>query len=222
MSSLATIKNELNAIISKANQTSGKADTTVNAAVNTLIQGYGTGGSGGSGIVPSGSVLITQNGIYNVTEKATVIVNVPTNNSESYCVLPLTLSQLGGTAATNNVILSGNSFVKAHYADEGFFAILLPLDAANSAQPAATTSFIYAGNRPIANSRSVVYGVRTIGAGSSSYATAQNATAKISGTGYNIALRAASNGNISIYVAANLAVPAGNYLLVLGLANPLS
>jgi hypothetical protein len=125
---------------------------------------------------------------------------------------------LGGTAAKNNVILSGDTFVKAHYADEAFFAILLPLNAADTVQATATTSFLYAGNRALANSKSIVYGVRTIGAGASSYATAQNSTTKISGSGYNISLRATSAGNISIYTAANMYVPAGDYLLVLALA----
>lgn len=170
------------------------------------------------GINPVGTLLIVENGVYDVTEFAAVDVAVPTGGSDNYHVLPITLSGLGGTAAKNNVILSGNEFVKAHYADEAFFVMLLPLNAADSVQAAATTTFIYTGNRAIANSKSIVYGTRTIGAGASSYASAQNATAKISGSGYNISLRATSAGNISIYTAANMYVPAGNYLLILALA----
>lgn len=133
-------------------------------------------------------------------------------------MFPITLSETGGAAAAMPTILSGNDFVKANYAKDGFFAMLIPLNAADSVQAANTTPFIYHGNRAIVNSKAPVYGVRTNGNGSASYATALCHTSKISASGYVVCLRAKSSGDIILYVAANYKVPAGNYLLALGLA----
>ena len=78
--------------------------------------------------------------------------------------------------------------------------------------------FCFAGNRAIINSKAVGYGVMAKGAGSSSYASGQINTYKVSTNGYNVTLRANSSGNISLYVAASFTVPAGDYLLVYALA----
>lgn len=171
------------------------------------------------GITPSGSKTITENGTHDVTNYASAVVNVPTSGgSDNFKTVPITLSALGGSAAVMPTILSGDAFVKANYAKESFFAMLVPLNAADSVHAASTTPFIYHGNRAIVNSKAAVYGVRTIGGGSSSYATAACHTSKISASGYVVCLRANSSGNIILYVAANYYVPAGNYILVLGLA----
>ena len=182
--------------------------TYANASINVPV-----------GITPSGTKEITKNGTFDVTNFASAVVNVPASGgSENFHVFPITLSETGGAAAAMPTILSGNDFVKANYAKDGFFAMLIPLNAADSVQAANTTPFIYHGNRAIVNSKALVYGVRTNGNGSSSYATALCHTSKISASGYVVCLRANSSGNIILYVAANYKVPAGNYLLALGLA----
>ena len=171
------------------------------------------------GITPSGSKTITENGTHDVTNYASAVVNVPTGGgSDNYHVLPLTLSRLGdASVAKNNTLITGNDFVKANYNKEGFFAILMPLNAADTQQANKETTFLYQGNRCITKSASAVYGLKTNGNGTST-ATAQPHTAKISGSGYVVALRATSAGNVTVYTNADYYVPAGNYLLVLALA----
>lgn len=72
MSTPATIKTALQAAIAKANNVTGGGDTTVTEAIDSLIDGYGKGG-----VEPSGIITITQNGTYDVTEKAQAVVEVP-------------------------------------------------------------------------------------------------------------------------------------------------
>lgn len=171
-------------------------------------------------IKPSGSKTITENGTHDVTSYASAVVTVPTGGgSDTYHVKPITLSaDVGGAAAANYTLVSGDAFVKAHYADEGFFAMLVPLNAAASVQAANVCPWIYQANRAMVNSKAAAYGVRAGGNGSSSYAVAYMHTSKISQSGYVVALRATSAGNITVYVAANYTVPAGDYLLVYALA----
>lgn len=50
MSTISTIKAALSSIINKANATTGGADTTVAAAVDRLVSGYGSGSGGGGSV----------------------------------------------------------------------------------------------------------------------------------------------------------------------------
>ena len=117
----------------------------------------------------------------------------------------------------NQVILSGNDFVMAHYADDGFFAIWIPLNATIAAA-SGVAGMVYQGNRAVLTTKSTCYGGFFRSTGETANPGYMIATAKISGTGYNVSLRANSSGNINLYVASAYTVPAGDYLLVLGLA----
>ena len=170
------------------------------------------------GITPSGSITITENGTYDVTEKSSAVVEVPAT-PQNMVVLPITLSSnVGGSAAENKVLVSGNDFVKAHYADEGFFGMLIHLNTSSVVHTSGVVPFVYQGNRSIANCKSPVYGFRVNGAGSASNAGAAIHTSKVSTNGYVVALRAKNTGEVSVYVQANSTVIAGNYLLILAVA----
>lgn len=192
----------------KSITTNGTHDVTnyANASVNVP-----------TGITPSGSKTITENGTHDVTNFASAVVNVPTPE-QNYYVIPITLSAaVGAGTAKNQVILSGNTFVKQHYADEGFFAMWLPLSA-TAAAASGVAGMVYNGNRALITTKATYYGYFIRSAGETATANSTASSTKISGSGYNVSLRANSSGNINLYVAANYTVPAGNYLLVLGLA----
>ncbi len=172
-----------------------------------------------TGITPTGTKEITENGTYDVTNFASAKVEVPTGGgADNYHVIPITLNGLGGTANAITTVISNNAFVKEHYADEAFWVMLMPLNVTFT-NVAASSTFLFATNRALAKGKGDVYTIRTIGQiDTSSYVSFQGGTAKVSGSGYNISLRATSAGNITIYTAAKMYVPAGNYLLVMGLA----
>ena len=216
MATADSIKTALNAIISKANAKTGGADSTVAAAADRLIAGYNP-----SGITPSGTKTITENGTHDVTSFASALVNVPVTDvpvtAQKIYTIPFTLSSaLGGGTNSNMAVLTGHDFVKTHYADENFFAIWIPVNA-TAAAASGVTGMVYHGNRAMITAKATLYGFFVRSVGETANAAFMANTEKLSGSSYNVSLRARSSGDINLYVASAYTVPAGSYLLVLGL-----
>lgn len=215
MAKYTTLSGLFTAIATSLRGKTGSTGKIVADDFPSVIDGLSTGG-----ITPSGTKAITSNGSYDVTNFATAQVDVPTGGgSNNYHVLPITISSdLGaGTNAMHNLV-TGDSFVKTNYANDNFFAILFPVTPTEQTTESNYVTFVYAGNRVIVRSKSIGYAIFAKGAGSSSYANGQINNYKISQSGYNVTLRANSSGNIILYVASSLTVPAGDYLLVYALA----
>lgn len=211
MATADSVKTKLQGLIAKANGTTGRSDATVTAAVDALISGYGQGGD-----APSGTISITANGTHDVAAYATANVQVPIPETVTEIRTITIASDLGAGTNTTKTILTGDSFMAANYAADGFSAMLIPLTPAAGAT--GVTHFIYHGNRNIGASNVARYGVALYSTSATALGLMQ-ATAKLSGTGYNVSLRAKSTGNLDLYVASARTVKAGTYLLVLTLAH---
>jgi hypothetical protein len=169
-----------------------------------------------SGIIPTGTKAITENGTHDVTNFASAAVNVPSSAKTLYTI-PITLdAALGGGANANKDILSGHDFVKAHYADDNFFAMWIPVNA-TTAVGSGVVGMVFHANRALITTKNTIYGIFLRSTGTTASSNFMGNTAKLNGKGYNVSLRADSSGNINLYVASAYTVPAGNYLLVLGL-----
>lgn len=62
---------KINSMINKANSTTGKTDTDLTAAIQSLVDGYGKGGD-----LPTETLEIKDEGVYNVTNYATADVDI--------------------------------------------------------------------------------------------------------------------------------------------------
>lgn len=186
--------------------TNGTHDVTTYANAQVNVQ---------TGITPSGTKDITANGTHDVTNYALAQVNVPVP-AEKMVVLPITISEdLGAGTNKNQPIVTGNDFVKQHYADDGFAGILVPLSGDSINAASGVVTFVYHGNRPLIKTSATYYGCFTKSNGPSSATAVQPNNYKINANGYNVSLRVDSTGVVKLYVASAFTVKAGNYLLML-------
>ena len=236
MSTLDSVKSALQAEISRANATTGESDTTISDAIGSLISGFGKGGitptgtksitANGtydvtayasanvnvpsSGITPSGSKTVTENGTYDVTSFASVVVSV----TEKMVCYVLTLDAMTGKSAYYPTLLSNNTFVKEHYAKDGFYVILRPLT--SIATGANIIGGLYHGNRLLLNTGTAWYGFGFTGGSAGTSLGGLGITGKVNGTTYNAGFRVNSSGNVQLVLPASRNIAAGQYELVIG------
>lgn len=166
------------------------------------------------GITPSGSKSITANGTYDVTNYASAVVNVPSSGG-NIVTRTLTVTQKGGTAASNNLLISADSFAKENYSKDGFFVLLMPL--AQVAATAGAISSVFHGNRRYSAHATVWTGHGAYWS-STSVNMVYNIATAVSGSTYQAGFRVDSSGNVRLYLPANRYLLAGDYQIVMGVA----
>ena len=162
------------------------------------------------GDVPTDTINISANGQYDVTNYGSANVAVP-NNEIMGVVRNVTISTQPPNGAFTN-ILTEDEFVKKHYADDSFSAMLMHIT-----QPAKTTNYVYGiyhGNMNLGTAAAARYGFAFV-VNSSGTFTQEVASAKINAGNWNVNLRAYDTGNLAVYLKGSYILPAGQYRLIM-------
>ena len=201
MSTPTTIKTALQAAITKANSTTGKNDVNVTNAVNSLIEGYGKG----DGITPVGTLTISNNGTFDVTNYASVLANIQGLNAR---VFSATVS----SDQTSAVTLAQDDWLKSIYNDPNAFALVRYVGTLPSV---AAVHLSLTANFPLFCSGATVYYSMVLR--SSATAIQLNSDARnLYTTSYNGHVNISSAGKLQIYGNATYPVRAGTYQIIAG------
>ncbi|MBQ4088725.1 MAG: hypothetical protein IJC56_02425 [Clostridia bacterium] len=184
MSAADNVKNKLQGLISKANAATGNADADLTAAMNSLIEGYGS---------------------------------APVESSPKVAVRTITLTTaLGNGVNSNYTALSGDEFVMENYDKDNFCVLIVPVEPFAGAS-GYNVHGIFHGNRNIGSLMSTRYGVAYCSTAASSLSV-QHISARLTGYGTNVSLRARETGNLSIYISSSRRLNAGTYLIIMSCA----
>lgn len=158
-----------------------------------------------TGITPSGSINISQNGTYDVTNKASAVVAVPLN-SKCFSV-NISETQTGEISLNPN----GDSDIAAHYTDNSFCAALFRLGEANE----LSSLCIIEGNTNL-RTGTTAYGIllRASGDGVAMATLTKAVSAPSTRTGGTLTVD--SSGVVSVYASNTIKLAAGNYIAVCG------
>ena len=122
-------------------------------------------------------------------------------------------STLGNGTNSMPNILTSNAFVKAHRSKDTFAVLMYP-KSPTSATEAYMSHSLYHGNVNLATTNLPRYGFAYTGSSASAMGFV-GISSKLDATGYNVSFRTTTGGNLSIYVASNRKLPAGDYTLVM-------
>jgi hypothetical protein len=207
-----TVKAQMQADISAANAKTGASDTTLHDAITRLIVGYGTGGGG---FTPSGSVTITENGKYDVSQYAEAVVDVPVSGTETGGLNAKIFTATLYADKTAEATILTNEWFKTIRNNPNAFVILRYLGAASgvaSVQTAITANFpIYYHNGTVYNS--IVARATTTAATLNGNTRGLNLSG---GAQYNGHLNIDTNGRLYCYGNATYPIKAGDYQIVAG------
>lgn len=155
------------------------------------------------GSPPSGTINITSNGTYDVSDKASAIVAVPLN---SKCFSTTLNAQQTGEVSLNP---NGDSDIAAHYTDNSFVvSIIRNTETSNTGFLCGVSS-----NNNLRTGQTI-YGswARSTSSGVSWGNMGKTASAASTRTACNITVSAA--GVVSVYGSSSVPIPAGEYLVV--------
>lgn len=185
----------------KSITTNGTHDVTNYASASVNVQ---------TGITPTGTKTITENGTHDVTNYASAAVSVPV--PEQITVVRTVTVSADVVGTKNYQMLSGDEFIKAHYADEGFSATLIALTPVEAGTN--VVHFNHQGNRNIGSNNVTRTGLGYRSTNASTVAV-QHLSSAINGKGYGQHLRVDSSGNLYQYLHTDYVLKAGTYLIVL-------
>lgn len=208
MAKYTTLTSLFTAIANSLRGKTGGTGTIVADDFPSVIDSLSTGG-----ITPSGSIEITENGTHDVTNYASAIVNV-SSAAQNFVTRTITLDAVAGANTTID-LLTNDDFIKAHYADNGFFVCWYLTTPVTSAT--GLMHFNYQGNANIGPSNLTRTGVGIKSTSASAAGVVAYNTA-INGKGYASHMRVASDGSLKQYLATGVNLAAGTYIITMGVA----
>lgn len=173
---------------------------------NITVQ-YTSPGSGG--ITPTGSITITDNGTYDVTDKASAIVNLP------YVYKRWVYTNANLISDTQIITLVTDSWLAQHYDDTSLEVIVTPI----SPPQADDTSVTYYGTT---RARNVTFGtgksyyqiITIVGGSAGSYSSMGASVLNGTNPTTRGMLKLDSSGNLLLRVDSQCQLAAGNYEII--------